>query len=483
MLIKSYFIFFLLFLIITRINSKGKKFISIPFFIKKINANSSYNSTQFLKDFFLKEIILQFNIGTPFQKVNGILDEKEEDFKFKLSKIYNDNNNRYCPNLSSSAYKSVGKLMKDKINFKDPENDYFIYFSLEYGNYKNPLDLTYLPVLGLKIPDYYDTSSKNLIIKFKKEGIINKLIWTIEYINNYEGNLILGEELSVYDGIKYPKYKNYNIYYKLKYFINFDSVYIEDKKYNNIDNNNITRIFMNETQIMINLKSGFILAPNEFRTIINKYYFNDLFNKNICQADTVNYEFNNKVNFEYLVYSCSDASFINYYKNFPNLIFSLKSIEHNFEFNNSDLFQHISDRFYFLIIFQKTTNKKDIIWYFGEPFYKKYFLSINFDSKSIGFYLEKDKSYKETKNDDNYDVKNDLNKKSVKRIVKFIIDFLILVFLIIIIYFIVISIKEKRKKRTNELKDDNYEYMPKNDININDSKKRKFIELNSRLGI
>ena len=219
MLIKSYFIFFLLILIITRINSKGKKFISIPFFIKKINANSSYNSTQFLKDFFLKELILQFNIGTPFQKVNGILDEKEEGFKFILDKIYNDNNNnRYCPNLSTSAYKSDGKLMRDKINFKDQENDYIVYFSLEYGKYKNPLDLTYLPVLVLKIPDFPYFSSKSLIIKFKKEGIINKLIWTIEYINNYEGHLILGEELSIYDGIKYPKYKNYNIYYQLKYY-------------------------------------------------------------------------------------------------------------------------------------------------------------------------------------------------------------------------------------------------------------------------
>ena len=464
---KIYFIFFLLFLIVTTINSKEKKFISIPFFIKNITTNSSYNSTHFLNYFYLKEIILEFNIGTPFQKVNGKLDEKDECFEFKLDKIYDDNNNRYCPNLSSSADKSSTKLIKDTFNFKDSENNYTMNFLLDYGNNKDPLNLTYLPVLGLKVPNLI-TNCPNLIVNLKKEEIINKLIWTIEFINNNEGNLILGEELSVYDGIKYPKSKYYNIYFEIRYLINFDLVYIEAKQYNSIDNN-ITRIFMNETQIMINLKSGFIIAPNEFKTIIDKNFFNELLNKNICQIDIINYVFNKKVSLDYLVYSCSETSFANYYEQFPKLIFSSKGIEYNFEFNNSDLFQHINDRFYFLIIFQNSTNKKDIIWYFGEPFYKKYILSMNFDSKTIGFYLEKGESYTETKNDDNYDKnnsKNDSNTKVVKVVIKFIIEILILVCLVVIISLIIVSIKEKRKKRTNELKDDNYEYMPKNDITI-----------------
>ena len=56
-------------------------------------------------------------------------------------------------------------------------------------------------------------------------------------------------------------------------------------------------------------------------------------------------------------------------------------------------------------------------------------------------------------------------------------------------YFIGIKVKEGRKKRANELKDDNYEYISDNKKDINDTdndkenKNKQFVELNSKLGL
>jgi hypothetical protein len=170
---------------------------------------------------------------------------------------------------------------------------------------------------------------------------------------------------------------------------------------------------------------------------------------------------------EYYIYSCKENSFANkknnYYNKFPSLVFSSKSIEYNFEFTNKDLFVQINNKYYFLIIFQTLIKPGDIIWYLGEPFYKKYTFSLQFDSKAIGFYLNKSKGI------DNNNGLDDNNFKA-KYIIIIIIGVLALIILIIATILVLIYLK-KRKKRMNELEDDNYEYV--NDTSINDSKQQK----------
>jgi hypothetical protein len=64
------------------------------------------------------------------------------------------------------------------------------------------------------------------------------------------------------------------------------------------------------------------------------------------------------------------------------------------------------------------------------------------------------------------------------------------IILLIGAYYIGMKVKEGRKKRANELKDDVYEYIPDNkkDININSdnnniSKKNQTLELSDKLGL
>ena len=129
--------------------------------------------------------------------------------------------------------------------------------------------------------------------------------------------------------------------------------------------------------------------------------------------------------------------------------------------------------------------------YLGEPFYKKYPFTIDFDAKTIGFYSKETIYKNETKieivdNKDKNKVINDNNSK-VKNILIKIGEILVIIGLLIGAYFIGLKVKEGRKKRANELKDDYYEYITdsKNDINKFDSDKKdkQIVELNSKLGL
>ena len=191
-----------------------------------------------------------------------------------------------------------------------------------------------------------------------------------------------------------------------------------------------------------------------------------------------------------------------HYSEFPALIFRSKKLENNFIFKNEDLFEQILDKYYFLIIFKNNikANSKDS-WYLGEPFYRKYTFSIDLDSRTIGFYLEQEGNYRQAnniKNNNKIDknildnISNNNNNKSNNnmnnKILKYFIEIIIIIVIAFIAFYIGVTIREKRKKRANELKDENYEYIPEynkdiNEINNNTHKKETLVELNSKLGL
>ena len=181
---------------------------------------------------------------------------------------------------------------------------------------------------------------------------------------------------------------------------------------------------------------------------------------------------------------------INYYSEFPNIIINSKSFEYDFIIQKKDLFEQVYNKQYFLVIFPKNIkdkNNKDI-WYLGEPFYKRYPFTINLDAKTIGFYLDKKEINK--KNNITKGIISD-NHSSNNSKMKIVLirtgEILIVLGLIFLAYYIGMKVKEGRKKRANELKDDCYEYISddKKDINEmeNEQKKSQLVELNSKLGL
>ena len=504
----KYLSIFIVLVNIYTIFSQLNKLISIPFSLKYTKYDIHYNSTSFLNEYFNKEIILQFNIGSPLQQIKILLDQYSDCFKFKKdnSSNYFTDNYRYFPKQSTTFYKTKNpvvyrpffEISADKFKFKE-NNLYELEFLID--NYKSYSNTTYLPVLGINIPLFYTgISCPNLFLNLKQEKIIKKIIWSLKYDNKFEGKFIIGDELSVYDSAKFPN-SNYSTIYlnsNSKFSLIFDEIYAQDRWYNSKSkNNNI--IFFNSTEAFIQINFGLIIGTSEYKNYIDEKFFNTLVSKSICRIDIITYfpdDYNNKLfNNEYLVYSCYDKFFtgdinqrhpsINYYNYFPNIIFFSKQLGANLEMTNKNLFHHISDRYYFSVIFKKNTitNEKDI-WYLGEPFYKKYPFTINYDAKTIGFYLEKETNLiiNERKS-----INNETKIKNKNKIIKFTIEIILLITFVSIAYFIGVTVRERRKKRANELKDDNYEYLSERDKNINrssdDLNKNQFVELNSRLGV
>ena len=140
-------------------------------------------------------------------------------------------------------------------------------------------------------------------------------------------------------------------------------------------------------------------------------------------------------------------------------------------------------------IFKKNNNTKEKEeWYLGEPFYKKYIFSVNLEAKTMGFYINKERNINNVNDSKNNDNQNNItqNDERNNNILKYIIEIIIIIGLLFISYYIGVTVRERRRKRANELKDDNYEYLPEKNKNINKHSNdinKQFIELNSKLGL
>ena len=508
------FIIFLFLKFFPKAFSGEKDYIAIPFTFNYISYVSNYNSTNFFDDYFKKVLFLHFNIGTPSRQINSLLEPNSECFKFIKDKsdFYFSDTFRYYPKKSKSFYKTKNPIIYNPFfevscdNFSFPETKGSFPLEFLIDNYTKSSNISYLSEVGLNIPYFYTgIQCPNLITHLKNDGAIKKLIWSIKYNNQFGGYFIIGEDLSKYSPSNYPEANYSTIYLKSKYTIHFDAVYGMDKWSSNKDKNKLLEGNFNKTNSFININFGVIIGTSEYKKYIDEKMFNMLIKRQFCKIDIITYKtdnsYENKFNGEYYVYSCYDKFFTgqmferhpstNFYNYFPSLIFNSKQLEFNFELTNKDLFEHISDRYYFLVVFKKNENQKeaDEKWYLGEPFYKKYAFTINVDTKTIGFYVEKNKNIiiNDKNNNINKENKNTLKeKKEMNKIIRFIIEIIVLIIFGGISYYIGVTVRDRRRKRANELKDDNYEYLTQKDKNINktlnETNHHQIVELNSRLG-
>ena len=164
----------------------------------------------------------------------------------------------------------------------------------------------------------------------------------------------------------------------------------------------------------------------------------------------------------YTIFSCDG----NYFgkddiKQFPRISFIDYRTNLNFSFEGEELF-YFRDGRYYLKIYQATT-KVELIE-FGRIFLRKYLTVFDFGNKLISFYKKED--VKDNKNDG----ENNLWKILVIVFLGSIISFLIFGI------FIGKTIYQKRKKRVNELDDDDYLYNP--NINDDNGEQKLFNEKN-----
>ena len=305
----------------------------------------------------------------------------------------------------------------------------------------------------------------------KNDNTAKTYTWSIKYNeynqqnNGFDGEMIIGIEPHEYQPLIYKElnYRTINSYlnedsdyYPMfennDFGILFNSIYF----YNNNDNSsgNIIKI-INPTSMdgFFSFSSGMIQSPKEYMTLIK----NNFFDKYPCK----------KVIFSlyYFTFVC-DKSQINtelFIKSFPTLYFKHIDLNYIYELTSNDLFVEENNKLYFMIYSSDTL---DFRWILGEIFLKKYFFTFNQNKKLIGFY----EVMKENGDDSNHNKNKDDNKNI--GIIILLIGIGLIVINIIIGVFIWNKIcKNNRRKRANELNDDNYDYLSDNTNNnkiIND---------------
>ena len=443
------------------VESSQKRYISIPFTIQQPNLKSIINSQSFLENYFSKNILLNFIIGENSQTVNGIISQESTCFEFVDEKTLSflDNINSFSPKKSSSFNLRKGKIFRsyqddqylaigsDLFLFdkNDNRNLSFLFFKTTNEseiNFDEIKAKQYIVKIGLLLPNQESSFKKEypqFFLDSKRVANLSKYRFSFDFDDDNKGNFIFGDEMYNYNNKKFHESQYMGSYSSNIHEIYFEKVHLIDKDKNKI---NVTNV----TYTTLNYSLGVIIGSDKYKKIIDDNFFDDL---NFCKNELVKF---NDIN--YYVYSCDEENFKNKINNFPKIVFTSRNFEYYFELNYNDLFVKINSKYYFLIIFKQQIGKNEQTkWFLGQPFYKKFKFTIDLEQNWVGFYnpekqiLEKDENKNPGGNDNN-----------IKAIIIIVFLVIFAIGLSIGMFFLGRKLKNDRKKRANELMDDNYDY-------------------------
>ena len=350
-----------------------------------------------------------------------------------------DNNytfSKYDPNKSTTFRKKSKELNNyifenlqlgfnatEEFDLKDEENNLVTIKDMPFvlGTYIDPKNnFKYPAQLGLKKRTYKNRFIFNFIEHLKLKGIISSQVFFFKF-NETEGGgqLFIGAYPHEFD-------KDYDAKYLIQssslemgtsnnWFLRFKYLFYGDNK---------TDI---ESQIIeLAPEKGMIILNMQYEKIFYDSFFKDLIDKKKCIRIRVKFNYN---------YVCQDDIDLS---NFQKFKFRHIGMEYDFIFEAKDLFYHYYDRYFFLLSFRDS-----FYFYLGKPFFKKYNLIFNQDSKQIAIY-----SYHETTN------------KKIQKLNKIAPITLIIIFALLVgIFIYLLFIYRLKKRRKNEIIE-NYEYTP-----------------------
>ena len=369
-------------------------------------------------------IYIKLNIGNPKQEINVYLNMDKHPFfvsSIKGNGIYNEKKSNTFK-LKSNETKFIGEGLS---NGTKAEEIFYLNNNIILKDFPFVLafnitdDCKYsLNIIGLKIKPYYSfIKEENFLYQLKKQKIISSYIYTIKYLNDNEGEFIIGNYPHEYDS-NFKK-ENFNFIKGNAYddFLSWETEF-DIILYDNISIKEI------KTCIFTNDFGGFIVTK-DFQKILNESYFNKYFNNNQCIYQKHYY-------ISYSSYICDRNIDI---KNFKDIYFVHKILNMTFIFNYLDLFKLIDNKYYFMITF---SNSEKETWKLGEPFFKKYQIIFDQENKIFGFYV-------------------DNIKKNNSLIPLFLIIILLFILLFLLLYYRKFLFSKSRKIRINEI-DENIEY-------------------------
>ena len=244
------------------------------------------------------------------------------------------------------------------------------------------------------------------------------------------------------------------------------------------------KVILSDLKIDFLPDRGLIIGTDEYKKKIDDLIFNDLISKKICSREETTFKDIEKgTNEIYYVYYCSSSDFMGnkytidktYYNTFPSLEFYIKESNMTFTLNKENLFYKIYKRVYFLIVFKKNGNAHNICK-LGEPFFSHFQFTFDQERKIVGFYNQylpmiKNDDYMKRIEKNNKILNDSGNKKTIIYII--VISIVLILILGALAYFLGKKLNENRKKRANELNDEDFEYSTSDSINSVENTKEK----------
>jgi len=459
------FILFFSYYLIFALDDENIKYLEFSF-KRNLTINDSLKPEQLIKTLFYNQIYVNIKIGSTKKEIPFYLYLQQYPLVIQSSNVTNKQVKGLYNQSESNTYEAIGReesfivddmsyaiLSKDNFYFNSDNIQSSIPFYLCVENYEKT-HITEGGKLGFKLYSTNAHSEKSSFINIlKKNKIISSYVFSIIYdtksFDEDTGKLYIGAYPHILDKDHYTE--DYlisdeaeRVSTNIEWNFNFDEIKIG----NHIVEKNSYSFFYIEIGFIIGKKAYF----NYIKSLdIWNEYFN--INKKCHEAhfkidDLEINDIEPKLNDEYIVYYCDKDVDIEKLK-FGDISFVKKRKNCTIEFTNKDLWMEKNGYKYFLIIQNQFFNDN---WYLGKPFFKKYPMVFDSDSKIIGLYT---KTISKENNNNNNEINNSISSTVVYIIV---IVGLVIIVIGLIILLINCYMKLPRKMRPNELSDENYDY-------------------------
>lgn len=462
---------FLLFILFTSSksdenNNKTIKYLSFPF-KRNLTLGNSLTPKQFFQTIIYNQIYIELTVGSKKQKIPFYLYLQQYPTVLQSANAKSDEVKGIYDEANSDTYKEIeeetnfeyedlvkGMLSTD--NFYFDSQPYKIHFYLSIQNFVYS-HITEGGKIGFKFFDRDEMDKKFKDLNFIKSLKNNELISGYEFsfiydsnnLNEDTGTLYVGASLHDIDNNKYnvsffnSTYSNLNLNGFWGY--TFEKTYLGNEIFEKAK----TALFYPEFGLIVGTRNFFEKIKN---TTIWNEYFNISKKCHSSKFQIVDMEANafQRFSFEYTGYYCDKDVDVNKIIN-ETIRFYSPELEDILNLKSEDVWMQKDEYKYFLIIETLSTENS---WIFGKPFFKKYHMVFNQDSKTFGVYTYINYNNKPT---------TPTNNKTVLLvciIVGLVVVIGVLAFLLLKFYF-----KYPRKKKANELVDDNFEYKPSEDAN------------------
>ena len=435
-------------------------------FKRNLTINDTLTPEEFFLTYFYNQIYINIKVGSnkaeiPFyfylqqyplvlQPANGNEDQVKGKYDEEKSSSYEPLNKDEIQTFENGDLLK-GILSKDYFYFNN--KGVFINFYLSKENYGSS-HITEGGKIGFKLSPKYEGESEEtcFINNLKRNNIISSSIVSLEYdsskIDEDSGKIYMGSYPHLFRPSRYKE----EYFKKALAEKNVDELlwayFFEEIRINN------EKIDLSKDGFFYP-EIGFIIGNNNFFDYLNKTeawkdYFYITKKCHMLKFRINDFESNDELTrflFQYTGYYCDKDVDVEKL-NIQDITFFKKNENITINLTSKDIWMEKYGYKYLMII---RSDDIDNSWTFGKPFFKKYSMAFDFDSKLLGVYtkiFEDGDGPSDSSNNDNH-----LNIKLVLIIVG-----LSLIIIGLIIFLIKCYLSLPRKKRANELLDDSYTY-------------------------